>query len=133
MPKVYVIDKWRQFIGPALSEHLFCGLSSISRSTDVLKAILKCKPINVNAIDYKMLHEKWPFLTKTNIQLILSNQIQSKEKDMALYKKIEMHLKSPGYGIRNGGKIQKNIFQRKLRLVNAFDELREEQMKENNT
>ena len=82
---------------------------------------------STNDIDHKKLFDKWPFLTKNQVSKTIQNGSQKQNVNLPLYKKIEMHLKSPQFGTKYGGKVRKDIFQRKLRLVKAFDELREEQ------
>ena len=123
-------NRWYSVIQPTLSEHLFCGLRSESRRLDVLKFILHSKSKSSGEIDMTKINEKWPFLSRKAVNNFLTGKVMDNSlgKNMPLYKKIEIYLNTPNAGTRS---TPKNIFQRRLDIVHAFDELRKEQMQEN--
>ena len=79
-------------------------------------------------MDWEKLFKNWPFLTKNAVAIFVSGPDMSKQRGIPLYKKAENMLKSLNYGSKSA---RMPNYKRKLELVEAFDQLREEQRKEN--
>ena len=122
-PVIDIKSRWLYVIKPTLSEHLFCGLSMTSRRPEVFKYIFESKAGSESEIDWGKLFQKWPFLTKPAVNKLLA--ATKKELGQPLYKQIETIMMRPTYGVRSAVKLPS--YQRKLELVQAFDELRKEQ------
>ena len=94
----------------------------------MFKFIVDCKTETSVEIDWEKLFQIWPFLTKSAVNKLLTYPAMLKQRGMPLYKQAENVLNSLSYGSRSA---RMPDYQRKLELVEAFDQLREDQRKEN--
>ena len=94
----------------------------------MFKFIIDCKTETYAQIDWEKLFKYWPFHTKGGVSQILAGSDMAKQRGIPLYKQVENVLNSLSYG---SGSAHMPKYKRKLELVEAFDQLREEQRKEN--
>ena len=110
-PHVSMCQRWLSFIQPTILAHL-CGMSQFQWKKDFFQYVMDSKALSVSDINWAEACEKWPFCTEHSMHMA-----SVMVKGQPLLKSIIPKLKS--------AKFPDSYFQRRIALIEAFEDLKE--------
>ena len=109
--------RWSRMIYPSILSYL-SNTVNLQWKEPLLRYIIENKVSSIPDLDWNIVLEKWPSCTKQLLQETLTNANYLGDKGVALYQNLSNNL--------HRMKMEQKVSQSKLKLIYAFDKLRNE-------
>ena len=110
---------WAHFIRPTLKAYFHNDLKTDWKKK-FAKSVIESKAIEIEEVDFESALEKWPFCTRGNLMIVLTEKIV--ENDLPLYKRLQKNLKNC--------QLSSKYFDKRIEFIAAFKNLMKEDLKD---